>query len=176
MTSTHRTLTVLLAVLFAVSAHGSAEAQNHPRLVEVRVDSVVASDTNGGVDVRLGHPMTRRLQGLFNYNTYRLVSHQNNHTKCGDILEFTLPGGRILHVQPRAVDGDMIVMELNLFDGARPMMTTDLKLRNNGILMIGGPRYEQGMLIISIGASSADPGPGSLNDRQVASPLGSRTH
>lgn len=176
MIATHRSLTLLLALLLAISAHSRAEAQNHPRPVEIRVDSMEASDTNEGIDPRLGHPMTRRLQGLFNYSSYRLLRHQNNRTKCGEILEFTLPGGRILHVQPREVDGDMIALELNLFEGARPMMMTDFKLRNNGILVIGGPRYEQGMLIISIGASAPEEGPGSLNDRQVASPaIGSRT-
>jgi len=35
------------------------------------------------------------------------------------------------------------------------MMTTDLKLKNNGTLIVGGPRYEQGMMIISIGASTS---------------------
>jgi hypothetical protein len=70
------------------------------------------------------------------------------------MIAFTLPGGKILHVQPRAIDGDMIAMEIVLFDGTRPMMTTDLKLKNNGTLIVGGPRYEQGMMIISIGAST----------------------
>jgi len=58
-------------------------------------------------------------------------------------------------VQPRAIDQDMIAMEIVLFDGTRPMMTTDLKLKNNGTLIVGGPRYEQGMMIISIGASTS---------------------
>ena len=71
------------------------------------------------------------------------------------MIAFTLPGGKTLHVQPRAIDGDMIAMEIVLFDGTRPMMTTDLKLRNNGTLIVGGPRYERGMMIISIGASTS---------------------
>ena len=78
---------------------------------------------------------------------------------CGKMIAFTLPGGKILHVQPRAVDGDMIAMEIVLFDGTRPMMTTDLKLRNHGVLIVGGPRYEEGMLIISIGADCRSPRP-----------------
>jgi hypothetical protein len=62
-------------------------------------------------------------------------------------------------VQPRAIDDDMIAMEIVLFDGTRPMMTTDLKLKNNGTLIVGGPRYEQGMMIISIGASTSGTSP-----------------
>ena len=96
--------------------------------------------------------MGPRLQALFNYTSYRLVSHQDGQTLIGNQVSFALPGGRILHVQPHEIDGDMIAMELVLFQGERPLMTTDLKLRNHGILIVGGPRYEQGMLIISIGA------------------------
>ena len=62
-------------------------------------------------------------------------------------------------MQPHAIDGDMIAMEMILFQGERPLMTTDLKLRNHGVLIVGGPRYEQGMLIISIGADCRCPRP-----------------
>ncbi|HEY6394508.1 MAG TPA: hypothetical protein VIX12_03755 [Candidatus Binataceae bacterium] len=126
--------------------------------MNIHVDSVLAADTNEGMDARLA-PMGHRLQALFNYSTYRLVSHQDGGTTCGKMIAFTLPGGRILHVQPRLIDRNMISMELVLFQGSRPMITTDLKLRNNGVLIIGGPRYEQGMLIISIAASTADAPP-----------------
>jgi hypothetical protein len=121
--------------------------------VYVYIDSVMAADTNEGTDPRLA-PMGKKLQGLFGFSTYSLIGHDEGQTNCGKMIAFTLPGGKILHVQPRAIDGDMIAMEIVLFDGTRPMMTTDLKLKNNGTLIVGGPRYEQGMMIISIGAST----------------------
>jgi hypothetical protein len=77
----------------------------------------------------------------------------------GTLLSFDLPGGHILHIEPQGIDGDMIAMELVLFQGERPVMTTDLKLRNHGMLIVGGPRYEQGMLIISIAADCRCPRP-----------------
>jgi hypothetical protein len=147
-------LTLLAAAVFALTARGGALAGTAapvPRRINVHVDSVVASDTHEGVDSRLSS-MGPRLQALFSYTTYRLVSHQDGQTHIGTQVSFALPGGRILHVEPHEVDGDMIAMELVLFQGERPLMTTDLKLRNHGILIVGGPRYEQGMLIISIGA------------------------
>ena len=158
MLTSPRSLSLLIVVVFAMGAQTGALAQQaHPRTVTVRVNSVLAAETNEGVDPRL-QSMGPRLQALFSYSTYRLVSDQVGQTPCGSMIAFQLPGGRILHVEPRAVDGDMIVMEIVLFQGPRPLMTTDLKLKNNGILIVGGPRYEQGMLIISIGAST-NPGP-----------------
>ncbi len=149
-------LTLLALVTVMFTANGHVLAGNAPvrgRRISVHVDSVVASDTNEGVDKRLAS-MGQRLHSLFSYSTYRLVSHQDSQTEIGNLVSFDLPGGRILHVQPREVIGDMISMELVLFQGERPLMTTDLKLRDHGMLIVGGPRYEQGMLIISIGAET----------------------
>jgi hypothetical protein len=143
----------------AIAAAGrvwAGPADPTPQKIQVRVDSVLASDTHQGIDVRLT-PMGPRLHSLFNYTTYNLVSRQQEQTPIGSVLSFDLPGGRILHVEPEAVDGDMIAMDVILFQGERPVMSTDLKLRNHGVLLVGGPRYEQGMLIISIGADCKCP-------------------
>ena len=146
----------LALLIIAISAFGTPSfsyAQTASKPVWVYIDSVMAADTNEGTDPRLA-PMDPKLRGLFGFSTYSLIGHNEGQTNCGKMIAFTLPGGKILHVQPRAVEGDMIAMEIVLFDGTRPMMTTDLKLKNNGQLIVGGPRYEQGMMIISIGAST----------------------
>ncbi len=156
MTLRPGSLSLLIIAITTFGTLGVAYAQQAPRPVKqvyVYIDSVMAADTNEGTDPRLA-PMGKKLQGLFGFSTYSLIGHDEGETNCGKMIAFTLPGGKILHVQPRAIDGDMIAMEIVLFDGTRPMMTTDLKLKNNGTLIVGGPRYEQGMMIISIGAST----------------------
>ncbi len=161
----------LFVTLFALGAKAqqpTAQAQRQDKalqmqhlrrmlngMVMVRVDEVIAADTNEGIDQRL-MPLSPRLESLFGYTTYRLISHQVARTEFGQTLAFSLPGGWIVHVEPDSVEGDMIAMELMLFQGARPMMTTDLKLRNHGLLIVGGPHYQQGMLIIPIGADFSD--------------------
>jgi hypothetical protein len=153
MTLRPGTLTFLIIATTAFGMAGVSYGQPAPKQVNVYIDSVMAADTNEGTDPRLA-PMGQKLRGLFGFSTYSLIGHNEGQTDCGKMIAFTLPGGKILHVQPRAIDGDMIAMEIVLFDGTRPMMTTDLKLKNNGTLIVGGPRYEQGMMIISIGAST----------------------
>ena len=146
---------LLLAVLCALALPRVATAQQmRPQIVIVRVDSVLAADTNQGIDPQLG-PMGPRLHKMFRYTTYQLVSEQNGRTEMGKMIEFTMPGGRILHIEPRSIDGNMIAMEVLLFQGEKPMLTTDLKLPDNGNLIVGGPHYEQGELIITIGANMA---------------------
>lgn len=164
-------LTFLIIAITTLGAPGFSYAQASPRQVYVYIDSVMAADTNEGTDPRLGG-MDKKLRGLFGFSTYSLIGHNEGQTDCGKMIAFTLPGGKILHVQPRAIDGDMIAMEIVLFDGTRPMMTTDLKLKNNGTLIIGGPRYEQGMMLISIGASTRGSHP---MQAQVGSPAQANT-
>lgn len=153
MTLRPGSLTFLIIATTAFGMVGVSYGQPATKQVNVYIDSVMAADTNEGTDPRLA-PMGQKLRGLFGFSTYSLIGHNEGQTDCGKMIAFTLPGGKILHVQPRAIDGDMIAMEIVLFDGTRPMMTTDLKLKNNGTLIVGGPRYEQGMMIISIGAST----------------------
>ncbi len=152
-----RSLALLTAGLLLIGAY-RAYAQGGPCNVVVHVNSVLALDADEPVDPQLKDLQRKlRMLGLI-YKTYHLESHRDGETRCGKMIEFTLPGGRILHVQPREIDGDMIAMEVVLFEGARPMMTTDFKLRNNGTLILGGQRYQQGMLIISVGATARTEG------------------
>ncbi len=138
----------------AAAPHAHAALKRH-RVILLRVDEVIAADTGEGIDQRL-LPMGLRLESLFRYTTYRLVSHQVGRAECGRTAAFTLPGGWIVHVEPNAVRDNMIAMELMLFEGARPMMVTDIRMRNHGMLIIGGPHYQQGMLIIPIGADTPE--------------------
>jgi len=156
MLSHSRTLVLLVAAVFvALSAAGNVAAeQSHPQVITLRVFSVLAADTNQGVDPQLG-TIGPQLRRMFNYTTYELVSEQNGRTEMGKMIEFTMPGGRILHIEPQSVDRNMIAMEVLLFQGEKPMLNTDLKLPNNGNLIVGGPHYAQGALIITIGANMA---------------------
>jgi hypothetical protein len=157
MLSHSRTFVLLLAAIFAFLGAGKVAAQqSRPQIITLRVFSVLAADTNQGVDPQLG-TMGPQLRKMFPYTTYELVSEQNGRTETGKMIEFTMPGGRILHIEPQSVDQNMIAMEVLLFQGEKPMLTTDLKLPNNGNLIVGGPHYEQGALIITIGANMAPP-------------------
>jgi hypothetical protein len=135
---------LLLLVTVAVGGAQTAKSQ-----VDVKIDSVLAADTNQGCDKQLSW-LKHRLIRLFRFSTYHLVQHRETHTGFGQTATFELPGGRILHIEPMGMDGQMIQMEVMLFQGEEPMMTTDLKIMNHGIFMVGGPRYERGTLIISI--------------------------
>ena len=149
-------LTALAVVALAFIARGNALAGS-PATTQNRVklhdDSVLASNLHQGIDARLS-PVSHRLQLLFSYSSYQLLSHDDGEANLGNQVSFKLPSGHILDVEPRELDHDMIVMQMVLFEADKPLMTTDLKLRNHGTLIVGGRKYDDGMLIISIVADS----------------------
>jgi hypothetical protein len=139
----------VIAVMLLLITVAALAAQSSKEQVDVKIDSVLAADTNQGCDKQLTW-LKHRLSHLFNYTTYQLVRHDQSHPQFGQTATFVLPGGRILHIEPIAMDDGMIRMEVMLFEGDEAMMSTDLKIMNHGIFMLGGPRYQHGTLIISI--------------------------
>ncbi|HEY2664112.1 MAG TPA: hypothetical protein VGI47_07205 [Candidatus Binataceae bacterium] len=144
---------IIFALIALARADAEAQALRGP-LITVSIDSVLAADTKEGTDPRLPELIKRQLPELFGYSTYRLVSHQVITTNWGRELDFMLPGGRMLRVDPQNFDGHMVAMAVLLFDGERPVMSTDFKLENGGDLMLGGHRYDNGMLIVTIGVKT----------------------
>jgi len=155
-----------LAILMILASASWAAAKGRPCAIALRVSSVLAANTNRGTDARLT-PISHQLESVFSYTTYRLLSSQQGHTSCaGKPVLFTLPGGRLLHIEPRGIEGGMISMRLSIFHGKTLMVATDVKLNNQGVLMVGGPRYRKGAVITAIRAESpelaAQPAPAAL--------------
>jgi hypothetical protein len=105
------------------------------KVFDVRVDSAIVADEAAGT-----------------------FTHTNATTQSGKMLVFRLPGGKTLHVQPRAIDGDMIRMEVVLFDGDRATMTVDLNLENGSTLALGGQQFGEGTLLLRIRPTTASAG------------------
>jgi hypothetical protein len=84
-------------------------------------------------------------------------SHTNGRTVSGKMIVFALPGGKTLHVRPRAVVGNMIAMEVVLFDGKRTAMTADLTLESGDTFALSGEQYGGRTLLIRISPSASAP-------------------
>ena len=102
------------------------------RLVDVRVDSAFAADANSGA-----------------------FSHTGARTQSGKMLVFNLPGGKTLHVMPRAIAGNMIAMQVVLFDGNQTAMTAEMKLESGDTFALSGEKYGEGTLLIRISPTTA---------------------
>jgi hypothetical protein len=119
--------------------------------VELRIGAVFASNTEQSFDQRLA-TMRRQFDTLFPYTSYRLIKEELRTVAWGRQAGFDLPGGRYLLVIPREYKDGRVSMKLMLVEGSKPLFDTVVGLRNQGTFLIGGPRHQDGVLIIAIGA------------------------
>jgi hypothetical protein len=123
--------------------------------VVIQVSAVRASNAAKSFDPRLQEmkPELKRLR----FKSYQLLSAKSHSLSAGDQCGIELPGGRYLHVTvvertPQALKLRVLINENN-----HPVVSTDVKLNRNSILLLGGPRDAQGTLIVAIGATDAAP-------------------
>lgn len=144
-------ITLCAMAFFFLSALDSRAGE----IVEIRIETVLATNSSQEVDQRLGQ-IKQQLDNLFRYSSYRLVKEESRRTRWGDRASFSIPGGRYLQVTPKSYRDNRVSMRVMLIEGDRPMVDTELILRNGGVFFVGGRRHQEGVLIISIGAATEE--------------------
>jgi hypothetical protein len=119
--------------------------------VEVRIDTVLASNAGKTFDPALAS-LRQPFVGLFPYSSYRLLQGEQRRVAWRREAEFLLPGGRYLVVVPRGYKDGRVQLSVMLIQGTRPLVNTQLSLKNHGVFLVAGPHYQGGVLIIAIGA------------------------
>ena len=132
----------------AASADGTVDVGD---AVEIRLGAVLASHQGQAFDQRL-ISLRRQFDSLFQYSSYRLMGEESRRVGWKREAEFRLPGGRHLVIIPRGSKDGRVSLNLMLMQGMRRLFNSEVSLKNNGTLLIGGPRYRDGVLIIAIGA------------------------
>jgi hypothetical protein len=147
-------LLLLAAAACIVVQPRSALAQRfNPPPIQIQVISVTASNSSLGMDPELKKiPMTRLLPSLFAYTSYHMDSSKTQRTVCGRLLTFSLPAGHLLHIAPLRIDGERLNMQIELFDGNRPRLGMQALMENHATLILGGPHYPLGMIIVMVNA------------------------
>jgi len=145
-----RLLPALAVVATALVAAAAAEAGG----VAVSVGTVLATD--GGqteFDSRLVS-VKPQFDSLFRYSSYRLMKQEKRALDWGQGASFDIPGGRYLVIAPKELRDSKVAMQVMLLEGGRPLVDTAVALRDHGVLLLGGPKHQEGVLIIVIGADT----------------------
>ena len=126
-----------VAVLCSLTGVASASA------LDVRITTVRASESGPSdaqlVDVR---PRLRRLVG---YHSYRIINDERRHCSWGNAEEFAIPGGSRLHVVPKGMREETVMMQIRLVQGTRSLVDTDVRLQNGGVMLFGVGTEQQTM-------------------------------
>ena len=103
--------------------------------VAVQITSVRASES-GPSDMQL-LDLRPRLRRLVGYRSFHIVQQERRTCDWRAREAFTLPGGRLLHVVPKAMREQAVVMQVQLLDGPRSLVDTDVRLQNRGVMLFG---------------------------------------
>ena len=99
-----------------------------------------------------------KLRQLFRYREYVSLERYRAEVPPGTLQTWALPGERRLELLPESVAGDTVRMRLRLLRGTVTELATDIQAARGAPAVIGGPPYQQGVLIIIVWAN-ANPRP-----------------
>lgn len=161
-------VTAVLAVLaaspaaLAQAAAGSGPAvaeAGAPTQVAITIRIIAASPTKGEVDKRLVK-LQKRLSD-FAFASYRLLSEQQVVLGLDSKETLTLPGNRVLEIRPLKFEksGKLRIGILLYGKSEAKLMDADYSIEPGGDILIGGPKWEDGALLVFIHHDSAKQAP-----------------
>ncbi len=136
----------LLSLLLLAAAPSDAA-----HTVTVDVGSVYASNEGTSMDTALG-TIRGKLQSMFNYTSYRMLDRKRRSLAVGEAGEFELPGRRMMRATPLSAEGNKVRLSIQISDGPKNLLTTTLGLSRGGMVLVGGPSHQAGVLILIISA------------------------
>lgn len=136
-----------LAFLCVVGAAGAAS----PASVTVDVGVVMASNEGTSIDPSLAGLRTK-LRSMFNYTSYKLLERKRHTYPVGETAVFKLPGGRSMRVTPVSAPESKVRLDVRISENGRNILTTTLGLSRGGMVLVGGPPYQSGVIILLISA------------------------
>ena len=110
--------------------------------LEVQITTVRVAD-HGGSDAQ--HDALRpRLRRLVGYRSFQVVREERRQCAWQTTEAFKIPGGRVLHVVPKRMHEQTVAMQVKLTDRRRPLVDTDFRLQNRGVLLFAVDRDVRG--------------------------------
>jgi hypothetical protein len=140
------TLFILLLLLLPAAVPSEAA-----ETVAVDVGAVYASNEGTLVDPALA-TIRGKLHSMFNYTSYRMLDRKRRSLSVGETGEFELPDRRSMRATLLPGRGDRVRLSISISEGPRNLLTTTLGLHRGGMVIVGGPPHQSGVLILVISA------------------------
>ena len=116
--------------------------------LEVQITTVRAVD-HGPSDAQLD-ALRPRLRRLVGYRSFQVVREERRQCAWQATEAFKIPGGRLLHVVPKRMHEQTVAMQVRLTDRRRPLVDTDFRLQNRGVLLFAVDRDVRGVVPLII--------------------------
>ncbi len=123
---------------------GSAWSDGERR-VNIHVTVAEISDSKGNIDKRAKR-LDDKLRKKFKYNSLSVIEERRLALKMDEVGSVKLPTGRMFRVRPLNLGDRGLLMAV----GWEGEIMMDMRAPNHHLLVIGGPAYGDGQLVISI--------------------------
>jgi len=117
----------------------------------IDVGVVHASNSGNEIDPSLVH-IRGKLGHMFDYSSYKLLERKRQKLSEGERKEFELPGERAMRIKLISVEGKKVRLYVRIEEKGKKLLGTTLGLSRGGMVLVGGPVYESGVLIFLISA------------------------
>jgi len=137
----------------ALVASATLAQASPPDALRVQVTAVRAAES--GPSDPLLVSLKPRLRRLIGYRAFQIVSREDRQCEWRSEARFVLPGGRKLQLLPKALDQDVVKMQVRLLEGKRRLLDTNVGVMNGGTMLFGvgrDSRFGDDALIIVLKA------------------------
>jgi len=141
--------TLLLLLMATLLGGPVGQIRAAEPVVKIVVKTVLASQDATSVDPRIS-ALTQKLQSVFRYASYRLISEANLHLPIGKTGTVSLPGDRMLKITPLRITGNRAELQLLIFKQERQIIKSRIQVLNHGSITVGGPEHKGGFLLFDI--------------------------
>jgi RNA polymerase sigma-70 factor, ECF subfamily len=140
----------LAAAVGGLAAPPRAQAQ---QIVRFTVQVLVANDalvTTQPVPPEELQQLLPKLQQLFRYRQYRVLQQYRGQAAVGGVQRWSIAGERWLEIAPEGIVGHLARLQVRLQRGNVIEVTTNMIASPGAPAVIGGPRLEDGVLIVVV--------------------------
>lgn len=145
----------LIVLLAALSAALGAPALAEEG-VRVQVEIIYASNQSRPTARSLSRLMGQ-LTSTFNFASYTLLERREMFLTQGNLEKSTIPGGKYLTVGFAGASGGRAKLMVTVSDARREILSTMFSTSSGQTVLLGGPAYEDGSLIIAIKSDFRNP-------------------
>jgi len=117
--------------------------------LSIVVKTVLASNDSTHIDPRIPG-LTQKLQSVFRYSSYRLLSQDSLDIGMGETGTVSLPGKREMKITPVRIMGNRVELKLLIFKKKRQIIQSTIQILNHGSIVVGGPQHKGGYLLFDI--------------------------
>jgi hypothetical protein len=144
-------MTLLYAIIVSILITQADEAWSETT-IDLSVKTILASQKPGRDDPSLKN-FTNGVKDVFGYSSYELLSRDNLRLDERNSGRISLPGNRSMKITSMGISGDRVTLQVEIFKNNKQIFQTVVRLLNDSEVTVGGPKHEDGNLLINIFAS-----------------------